>query len=65
MLETMSAERFIERLEAHRSPDKLEKIRRYFKTGEGEYAEGDELMGMRMRQVFALAQRSLTCRAQI
>jgi hypothetical protein len=51
----VSAERFVERLEAHRSSEELEKRRRYFKTGEGQYGEGDEFMGVRMGQVFALA----------
>jgi hypothetical protein len=48
--EDASADRFIERLTAHRSPEELEKYRRYFKVG-----DGDEFIGVRMGQVFALA----------
>jgi 3-methyladenine DNA glycosylase AlkD len=50
-----TARRFVERLETLRSPDELAKYRRYFKTGPGEYAEGDTFMGVRMGQVFELA----------
>lgn len=55
MPEGIRAEWFVERLEALRSPAEAEKYRRYFRTGEGQYGEGDLFMGVRMGQVFALA----------
>ena len=50
-----SAHDFLGRLETLRSPEELQKYKRYFKTGPGEYGEGDVFMGVRMGQVFALA----------
>jgi 3-methyladenine DNA glycosylase AlkD len=50
-----SADRFVGRLEALRSPEEAKKYLRYFKTGQGQYGEGDEFMGVRMGQVFGLA----------
>ena len=51
----MSAKRFVEKLEAHRSPVELKKYHRYFKFDEDKSGEGDVFMGVRMGQVFALA----------
>jgi hypothetical protein len=45
----MNAEHFIERLETYRSPEQLEK-HQHLKSD-----ESDELLGVRMGQVFALA----------
>lgn len=55
MPDNLSAKRFVERLETHRSPAAAKTYLRYFKTGAGEYGEGDVFMGVRMGQVFALA----------
>jgi 3-methyladenine DNA glycosylase AlkD len=51
----LTAERFVQRLRAHQSDEELRKIQRYFKSGAGEYGEGDQFLGVRMGQVFALA----------
>ncbi len=52
----VTAKRFIERLKALQSRVELEKIQRYFKSGEGEYGEGDVFMGVRMGSLFKLSE---------
>lgn len=52
---THTAKAFTERLLALQSDDELLKIRRYFKSGEGEYSHGDKFIGVRMGSIFGLA----------
>jgi hypothetical protein len=49
MQESTSAERFVEELEKHRSPEQREKYERHFQTGEGQYGEGGWLKAMRLK----------------
>lgn len=51
----LTADHFIERLKAMQSDEELRKIQRYFKSGEGDYGEGDTFIGVRMGHVFDLA----------
>ena len=48
------AAHFLDRLEALRSDAEQAKYGRYFKTGPGDYAEGDFFTGVRMGEVFEL-----------
>lgn len=51
----VTAKQFVEKLSTFRNATEAKKNQRYFKTGEGEYGEGDIFMGVRMGQIFALA----------
>lgn len=51
----ITAKQFIERLKSYQSGAELKKIQRYFKSGQGEYGEGDQFMGVKMGQLFTLA----------
>ncbi len=53
--QSLTAKQFIERLKKFQSPAELKKIQRYFKSGEGQYGEGDKFMGVKMGQLFKLA----------
>jgi len=46
---------FMTALQALRSDEEREKLKRYFKTGEGDYGAGDIFIGVRMGQLFDLA----------
>jgi 3-methyladenine DNA glycosylase AlkD len=51
----ITAKQFVEQLKTFQSAEELKKIQRYFKSGEGQYGEGDQFMGVKMGQLFALA----------
>lgn len=53
----VSAERFVERLKGARLRSKvdLDSLQSFFRAGEGDEAEGDVFIGVRMGEVFALA----------
>ncbi len=51
----VTAKQFVDALKTLTSPDELKKIQGYFKSGDGQYGEGDKFIGVRMGQVFALA----------
>ena len=55
MSAAINAAQFVRKLKTYRSPAELAKLQRYFKSGEGEYGEGDQFIGVRMGQLFALA----------
>ncbi len=50
-----TAAEFTRRMKALQSDIELEKIQRYFKSGEGQYGQGDKFMGVKMGNLFALA----------
>jgi 3-methyladenine DNA glycosylase AlkD len=51
----ITAAQFSKKLKSYRSEEERVKMQRYFKTGKGEYGEGDKFIGVRMGNVFATA----------
>lgn len=52
----VNATEFVARLDLVATEAERAKLARYFKSGEGDYGEGDEFLGVRMGTVFALAE---------
>jgi hypothetical protein len=52
-----TAASFVHELGEHQSDEELRKIQRYFKSGDGQYGQGDVFLGVRMGDVFKLAKR--------
>lgn len=57
MTPTLTAANFIKQLKTKQSDTELHKIQRYFRSGAGEYGEGDTFIGVRMGDVFTLAKQ--------
>jgi 3-methyladenine DNA glycosylase AlkD len=55
----VTAEDVLAELEAAASPEEAAKSARYFKTGPGEYGEGDRFLGLHLTTVTTLAKRNL------
>ena len=50
----MTAEQVIEYMESLRDEKQRENLMRFFKTGPGEYGEGDEFLGLKVPQTRAV-----------
>ena len=59
MSDQLNAASFIDRMTALKSLAEVAKYQRYFKTGPGEYGEGDVFIGVRMGLVFTLSKEFL------
>lgn len=52
-----TARAFLDDLHVRATPEQRAAVRRYFRTGPGEYGHGDVFLGVRMGEVFALARQ--------
>lgn len=54
MSKVLTAKAFAQALQSMASPEEAAKTERYFKSGEGQYGQGDQFIGVRMGNIFKL-----------
>ena len=53
----MTAREIIDYMESLRDEEQLQGLMRFFKTGKGEYGEGDEFLGLKVPQTRAIVKQ--------
>ena len=58
---TIQKNKVLTQLQALASPEKAEHLSRFFKTGKGQYGEGDKFLGITVPQQRVIAKQNIDC----